>query len=96
MAEYLDREALEAALNHRLSFLLEENSDYTNGFDEAVTRVENFSSVDVVPVVRCKDCKHKVQIVANGIVLCSEKRGMIRPTENDFCSYGERRESEDG
>ncbi len=55
MAEYIEREALEVALNHRLSFLMEENSEYdhyTSGYDEAVDTVENFpSAADVAPVV---------------------------------------------
>lgn len=55
MAEYIEREALEVALNHRLSFLMAENSEYdhyTSGYDEAVDTVENFpSAADVAPVV---------------------------------------------
>ena len=47
-------------------------------------------AADVAEVVYCKECKHKVRTVADGIVLCSEKHGMIRPSENDFCGYGER------
>ena len=53
MAKYIDREALEVELNHRLNFLMGENGEYdhyTSGFDEAVTRVENFPSADVAPV----------------------------------------------
>ena len=53
MAEYIEREALETALNHRLNFLMADNGEYdhyTSGFDEAVTRVENFPSADVAPV----------------------------------------------
>ena len=53
MAEYIEREALEVELNHRLNFLMGENGEYdhyTSGFDEAVTRVENFPSADVAPV----------------------------------------------
>ena len=53
MAKYIDREALEIDLNHRLNFLMGENGEYdhyTSGFDEAVTRVENFPSADVAPV----------------------------------------------
>lgn len=54
--------------------------------------LKNAPAADVVPVVRCKDCKHKVRTDANGIVICSEEHGMYCPTENDFCSYGKRRE----
>lgn len=61
MAEYIEREALEVSLNHRLNFPIAENGEYdhyTSGFDEAITRVEDFPSADVAPVVRCKDCKY--------------------------------------
>ena len=54
MAEYIEREALEVELNHRLNSLMAENGEYdhyTSGFDEAVTRVENFPAADVAPVV---------------------------------------------
>ena len=53
MAEYIEREALEVELNHRLNFLMGEDGEYdhyTSGFDEAVTRVENFPAADVAPV----------------------------------------------
>lgn len=72
MAEYIEREALEVELNHRLNFLMGENGEYdhyTSGFDEAVTRVENLPAADVAPVVHgrwkqtgapfmneCEDC----------------------------------------
>lgn len=55
MTEYIEREALEIALNHRLSFLIAENSEYdhyTSGYEEAVDTVEDFpSAADVAPVV---------------------------------------------
>ena len=53
MAEYIEREALEVELNHRLNFLMGEDGEYdhyTSGFDEAVTRVEKFPAADVAPV----------------------------------------------
>ena len=55
MAEYIEREALELELNHRLNFLIGENGEYdhyTSGFDEALTRVENFPSADVAPIIK--------------------------------------------
>ena len=53
MAEYIEREVLETAINNRLNFLMAENGEYdhyTSGFDEAVTIVEDFPSADVAPV----------------------------------------------
>ena len=53
MAKYIEREALEISLNHRLNFLMAEYGEYnhyTSGFDGAVTMVENFPAADVEPV----------------------------------------------
>ena len=68
MAEYIEREALEVALNHRLNFLMGENGEYdhyTSGFDEAVTRVENFPSADVAPVRHGRWCVDGVYVVCS-------------------------------
>lgn len=103
MAEYIDRQAIKVALNHRLSYLIKEYSvfdHYTTGYSDAVFAVENFPSADAVPVVRCKDCKY-YRNQPNGLCYLHTE-----PTENergysgeavcvepdDFCSYGERRE----
>ena len=54
MAEYIEREALEKMLNERLTYLLDKNGQYdyyTDGYDEAVSTVEEFLSADVAPVV---------------------------------------------
>lgn len=53
MAEYIEREALEKMLNERLTYLLDKNGPYdyfTDGYDEAVSTVEEFLSADVAPV----------------------------------------------
>ena len=52
-------------------------------------KVADAPTVDAVAVTRCKDCKHKLRTVANGVVICREKHGMVRPSLDDFCSYGE-------
>ena len=46
---------------------------------------------NVVPVVRCKDCKHYTP-VEGGKPLCALHS--IAVAYDDFCSYGERREGE--
>ena len=98
MAKYINREALEVELNHRLSFLMAENSEYdhyTSGYDEAVDTVETFpSAVDVAPVVWCKDCTH----YGMGVCLKIYSDGNAHPETwqsrrpDDFCSYGERKD----
>lgn len=47
---------------------------------------------DAIQIVRCKDCKHKLRTAANGVVICREKHGMVQPSLDDFCSYGEQME----
>ena len=53
---------------------------------------------DVVPVVRCKDCKHcndvsEIPPIADSLKLACAKGVNWRATDpNHFCSYGERRE----
>lgn len=57
MSRYADLDALEKELNERLAFLRERNGNYdqyTDGFDEAVDRVENFPAADVAPVVHTR------------------------------------------
>ena len=93
MAEYIEREALEVALNHRLNFLMAENGEYdhyTSGFDEAVTRVENFPAADVSPVVRCKDCRRRGREDCAMFYRCNCGEQHTWETDNDFCSYGEK------
>ena len=83
--EYIEREALEFALNHRLNFLMAENGEYdhyTSGFDEAVTRVENFPAADVAPVVHglwlCADTDTEQFFLCNR---CKKKEYW----ESDYC-----------
>ena len=64
--------------------------------DRICCDIKNRPAADVAEVVRCKDCKHKVQTDANGIVICSEEHGMYCPTESDFCRYGEYRTNTGG
>ena len=52
-------------------------------------------TADVVEVVRCKDCRHfeYSQINNRGFRICQASKMDI--TENDFCSYGERRKDDE-
>ena len=47
---------------------------------------------DVVPVVRCKDCKHWEE--HDGEMFCSCWANLMTDTApDDFCSYGERKDN---
>lgn len=70
--------------------------------DEAFDTLERHglslgSNVDVVEVVRCKDCKHfipfKKNVFCKGDCSCDNGLGnFVRP--DDYCSYGVRKEGE--
>ena len=99
MTEYIDREALETKLNERLAYLREKNGyydHYTDGYDEAVDKVEDFPAADVMPVVRCKACIYYVS--EDGYLpYCACPDGGIRdyPQKMDYCSYGRKNDELD-
>ena len=93
MAEkkYIDRDAL---INDFESDLIIRMFDNLKGaprpktidIADVIKRIENFPTEDVIEVVRCKDCK----FYGNGDCSVQSVRSMY---PNDYCSYGERRNS---
>ena len=70
-------------------------------WDEAVlaSDIKNAPTVDAVPVVRCKDCKHyrsqkKSAHWENRANYCN-RIVTIKPQPYDFCSHGEWKEGAD-
>ncbi len=63
-------------------------------------KVEDAPTVDAVVVTRCKDCKHKgwVQEPCHGksVDYCKVWDCTLRNLETTFCSYGKRKDGEDG
>ena len=55
--------------------------------------MEDAPTIDAVEVVRCKDCKWLYDEMDD--YCCRSHRGLVRICENSFCSYGERKESDD-
>lgn len=83
----IDADALEKKLNERYDYLLNENGPYdhfTDGYEEAVSTVEDFLTVDAEVVVRCKDCYQSVVI---GNVLHCTYWGKDTD-ENGYCHEG--------
>lgn len=62
--------------------------DYGESYSPAVSKLP---IADVVEVVRCKDCMYKKNAETNhkGFLICSASGMEI--TDDDFCSYGERK-----
>ena len=90
MSEYIKRE-------DAIGALLDKYVDYAGLVDS----IESVPSADVVEVVRCKDCKYYREYVSNrGSALmcfcpcCISGQGKKKPT--DYCSYGERKDGDNG
>ncbi|CDC05042.1 uncharacterized protein BN578_00574 [[Clostridium] leptum CAG:27] len=65
-------------------------------FNSAVkTLIYSQPTIDAVPVVRCKDCKHSFERSGRKPFGCylHGKNGITLHDGDDFCSYGERKES---
>ena len=67
---------------------------------EPIDKVTVFGK-EYLPVVRCKDCKHRVTFNAGDLPIIFDVKGIIRSlcpymikdvSDNDFCSHGERKE----
>ena len=98
MAEYIEREAAIRVVNGQSSLTMTRSS--------LIDSISKLPAADVVPVVRCRECKHwgdedgKLQS-SDGVLFarCKIHNYLLDgrhtgwcPTDNDFCSYGERKE----
>lgn len=65
--------------------------------DTILDLVDSIPTVDAVPVVRCKDCKYRVYKYMNEEIGEIGGCGLFNRamSNDDFCSYGERKESDD-
>ena len=58
---------------------------------DMIMLVSEAPTIDAVPVVRCKDCKH-YEIHRPKVLENCERNGHLIPmSPDDFCSYGERK-----
>lgn len=93
--EYIAREALLEQLKAMESY--NTSPMYRRGYDDCVATVLNAPTADVVPVVRCKDCKWFVDNNGGEWYGCKMFQ-VVRitpedaPKPDDFCSYGERKD----
>ena len=66
--------------------------------DEVSGVVDACPTVDAVPAVRCRGCKHCKEAAdheGRGFFCAIWGRGWHRVQPDDFCSYGERKEKTD-
>lgn len=86
--EYIEKEALMEG-----TFIKAENI-YQEGWNDALHGAYSaIPAADVVEVVRCKDCKHWGGITFGRTCrMFSGVHTRVEMSEDNFCSYGERRE----
>ena len=73
------------------------NLDFVLGVESVMEYAETLPAVDAVEVVRCKDCKfHDKDGNCDGGMFYAcvsfTEDGIMRTEDNDFCSYGERKQ----
>ena len=103
MPRYIDADAL------RAYWLENGENEYVYDTNAFLDSIDNAPTADVVDVVRCRECKYwgdeagELQR-SDGVPFarCKVHNYLIDgrytgwcPTENDFCSYGERKEGAD-
>ena len=91
MAEYITKEAAIQAFEWGEADVIEDYGDgYNFGFSRGIIKsaINAIPAADVAPVVRCKDCKYN-----RGSKKCLNSDSFFAvPKDDDFCSYGERKE----
>ena len=102
MARYIDADKLEKAIDDAQVDLQnrsrgsdkawEINKPYFKGLAWARYLLNETPTADVVEVVRCGKCKHWIYWADSKT--CSCEIHHIRTIRDDFCSYGERRDTE--
>ena len=81
MDEYIKREAV-------IEAIMSEPPDahYPQWY---VDKIKSIPAADVVPVVRCKDCRWRGREECAMFYRCECGEQHTWETDNDFCSYGE-------
>lgn len=69
--------------------------NYAKIFEVFIDWVSREPTIDLVPVVRCRECRYypTAKVNEKGFLICPASGMEI--TETDYCSYGERMDKED-
>lgn len=87
MAEYIER----AAAIDAVSEVYYDTPDVNLSAEKFAAAINALPAADVAPVVRCKDCKYN-----RGSKKCLNPDSFFAvPKDDDFCSYGERKDCGD-
>ncbi len=98
MSEYKDITPLKKQIKGFKQSVYSSNSDYMTGYLSAISATEGIICAlpdeDVVPVVRCKDCKwyQMLSFPNKNHIQCVNLLGLCRACNpNDYCSHWERK-----
>lgn len=58
--------------------------------EDVIMMIKTAPTVDAVPVVRCRECKHRKYDDIFGMIWCNRDSCTKRVKPDDFCSYGEK------
>lgn len=90
MAEYIEREVALKIVTDMMC-----DCKVTHKGRAIGRNIKQIPIADVVEVVRCKDCEH-IRLIGKtpfAVRVCTHNKGLgDNVRENDFCSYGERKE----
>lgn len=92
MAEYIKRSTVFEQFDNADADVCETDDfggvDYGFGMKNIKELINAIPAADVVEVVRCKDCKYNI-----GTKKCLNPDSFFAvPKDDDFCSYGERKD----
>ncbi len=63
--------------------------------NDVLDYIDSTCTVDAVPVVRCKDCTHATLYEDSEGLYCTSICGLFtRVMDDDYCSYGERKDGD--
>lgn len=104
MAKYIDKDEVVDMLRRWGQEAAETNSAEADAFEAVAYELQYFPEDDVVPVVRCKDCRYsrpriavEKEVLRENVVICTAMSSeYITKWEDDFCSEGVRKEASHG
>ena len=91
MARLIDADAAKLTANDYAMFRCQ-----LGGLVDVVEFLDDAPTVDAVPVVRCKDCRHwHKDTVFCDYMSYGKASERVNWYADDFCSYGERKDGDD-
>ena len=91
----IDADALQNILLPITTALEHEYGSLGGAVSGCMKHIDNAPTVDAVPVVRCRECKYRFKNNGHDKSGCPIIDANIWMDDDDFCSYGERKEGAD-